>query len=159
MSGVVRYRLDPTLPVEDEVGRVAGELLDDAVRRLRNEPAPSVDDIHKSRTALKKFRSMLRLVAVDPPARATAPGRVARDAARRLSAQRDQALMTATFEGLVPVLAGAVAPQTILRVRAGLAELVGRAPRSTVHGAAGRAGRGRRSRRARALDRDVVGRR
>ena len=74
----MRYRLDPTVPVEDEVGRVAGELLDDAVRRLRNEPAPSVDDIRKSRTALKKFRSMLRLVAVDPPARAMPPGRVAR---------------------------------------------------------------------------------
>jgi CHAD domain-containing protein len=135
MSGVVRYRLDPTLPVEDEVGRVAGELLDDAARRLRNEPAPSVEDIHKSRTALKKFRSMLRLVAVDPPARATTPGRVARDAARRLSAQRDQAVMTSTCEGLVPVLAGAVAPRTILRVRAGLVSMSA-ALRSTGHGAA-----------------------
>ena len=120
MSGAVQYRLDPRAPVEDEVGRVAGELLDDAVRRLRNEPAPSVDDIRKARTALKKFRSMLRLVAVDPPVRATPPGRVARDAARRLSAQRDQAALSATFESLVPGLAGSVAPQTILRVRAGL---------------------------------------
>lgn len=134
MRGAVRYRLDPTVPVEDEVGRVAGELLDDAVRRLRNEPAPSVDDIRKSRTALKKFRSMLRLVAVDPPARAMPPGRVARDAARCLSAQRDQAAITTTFEALVPVLAGSVAPQTILRVRAGLLSSSA-ALRSSVHGA------------------------
>jgi CHAD domain-containing protein len=134
MHGAVQYRLDPTVPVEDEVGRVAAELLDDAVRRLRHEPAPSTDDIRKSRTALKKLRSMLRLVAVDPPARATPPGRVARDAARRLSAQRDQAALSVTFESLVPVLAGAVAPQTILRVRAGLLS-ASAALRSETHGA------------------------
>jgi CHAD domain-containing protein len=115
----VGYRLDPAAPVEAEVRRVAGELLGDAVRRLRNEP-PSVDDIHKSRTDLKKLRSLVRLVAVEPPARAGSPGRVARNAARRLSAQRDHAVMAETFESLVPDLVDHVSPQTLLRARAGL---------------------------------------
>ena len=77
--------------------RVAGELLDDAVRRLRTEPAPTVEDVRKSRTDLKKYRALLRLAAVEPPARGR-PHRAgcARDAARRLSAQRDQAVLSAT---------------------------------------------------------------
>jgi CHAD domain-containing protein len=116
----VAYRLDPSAPLEAEVRRVAGELLDDSVRRLRSEPAPTVEDVRKSRTDLKKYRALLRLAEVEPPARAAAPGRVARDAARRLSAQRDQAVLSTTFESLVPAVAGAVSPQTILRVRAGL---------------------------------------
>jgi CHAD domain-containing protein len=114
----VGYRLDPSAPLDDEVRRVAGELLEDAVHRLR-EPSPSSEDIHKSRTDLKKFRSLVRLVALDrtgPP-----PGRVARDAGRRLSPQRDHAVMTEMFEALVPDLSPAVGQQTVLRVRAGLA--------------------------------------
>ena len=113
------YRLDPAAPLDDEVRRVAGELLEDAVHRLR-ERTPSSDDVHKTRTDLKKLRSLVRLVAIDGTG-SQRPGRVARDAARRLSAQRDHAVMTETFEALVPDLAGAVGPQTVLRVRAGLA--------------------------------------
>ena len=44
--------------------------------------------------------------------------------------------MAATFEGLVPVLAGAVAPQTILRVRAGLVSMSAAAAARPVTGAA-----------------------
>ena len=87
-----------------------------------------------------------------------APGRVARDAARRLSAQRDQAVMAETFESLVPVLAGSVAPQTMLRVRAGLVSAAAARAAAAATDAGG-AGGGRRARRARAVDRDVVGRR
>jgi CHAD domain-containing protein len=56
---------------------------------------------------------------------------VARDAARRLSAQRDHAVMTQTFEALVPDLSQVVGPQTVLRVRAGLASAAAAMRRST----------------------------
>jgi CHAD domain-containing protein len=126
----VAYRLDPTAPLDDEVRRVAGELLEDAVHRLR-ERSPSTDDIHKSRTDLKKFRSLVRLVTLADSGKGS-PGRVARDAGRRLSAQRDQVVMTKTFESLVPELAGLVGPQTVLRVRAGLASAAAAMRRSSV---------------------------
>jgi CHAD domain-containing protein len=125
----VPYRLDPRAPIEDEVRRVAGTLLEDAVRRLRNQP-PSTEDIHKTRTDLKKLRSLIRLVSIDGSTRR--PDRVARDAARRLSAQRDHAVMSETFELLAPELAGAIDPQTVLRVRAGLVSAAAAMRRSSI---------------------------
>ena len=110
------FRLHPSQSVDAEVRRVAGELLEDAVHRLRNDP-PSVEDIHKSRTDLKRLRSLARLASI----KQGTPNRVARDAASRLSAQRDHAVMAVTFESLVPELSDRVSASTVLRVRAGLA--------------------------------------
>jgi len=118
----VAYKLDPGCPVDDEVRRVAAELLEKAVERLRTEPEPAVADVHTARTSLKKVRSLLRLVRAEVgDNRWRHVDRRIGDCGRALSALRDADVGAATFDDLSPALAGAVDADTVARVRSALA--------------------------------------
>ncbi len=117
------YRLDPTLPVGDEVRRVAGEQLEKAVGRLRTEPEPAVADVHAARTSLKKTRSLLRLVRSELGDRTWRGIDIGlRDCGRDLSALRDADVGTATFDALAVELVGIVDVGTMARVTSVLAD-------------------------------------
>lgn len=116
------YRLDPRQPVGDEVRRVAAEQLSGAIAHLRAEPGPGAEDIHKTRTSLKKLRSLLRLVRDDLGSTAWRDLDVSlRDAGRALSGRRDADVVLETFESVSGRLDGQVDRDTFERVRRALA--------------------------------------
>jgi CHAD domain-containing protein len=95
------YRLKLSEPLGDEVRRVAGEQLGNAVSGLRDDGADRVAAVHDARKSIKKTRALVRL------ARPVLPGEVRRtenaalrDAGRLLSGTRDADVLRATLDDL-----------------------------------------------------------
>jgi CHAD domain-containing protein len=96
------YRFEIEESVGDGFARCAAEQLDHAVSQLRerldDEP---VDAVHAARKAVKKERSLLRLVRGSMPAKQRRhANRALRDAARGLSTARDAEVMVNTVDQL-----------------------------------------------------------
>ena len=114
------YRIDVQGDPADELRRVAGEQLDKAARRLREDhDADPVDAIHATRKALKKTRSLLRLARPGMRKKAyRVENRALRDLARSISTQRDADVMAETVGDLADRYAGQLPAATFDAVRA-----------------------------------------
>ena len=97
------YRLDARETLPDGVRRIANEQLVDAIGRLRGAVGKDRNEaIHEARKATKKVRALLRLVRDDlDKGERRRDNRALRDAARRLSAPRDAAVLVATLDALL----------------------------------------------------------
>ncbi|MBS1914297.1 MAG: CHAD domain-containing protein [Bacteroidetes bacterium] len=112
----MKYAFRKHEPVEAGIRRIALELADGVVARLRTEDGDIDHAIHDARVGFKRLRALLRMVrgGLDHEVRLHENVRF-RDAARRLSAARDTVVMAETFQNLVagmddPALAAACEP-------------------------------------------------
>ncbi|HEU5162012.1 MAG TPA: CHAD domain-containing protein [Thermoanaerobaculia bacterium] len=87
------YRIDPRLPLGDEVRRILGEELGGAVRVLREPGGDLADAIHEARKHLKKARALLRLLRPQLGEGFAWENGVCREAARLLAGARDARAM------------------------------------------------------------------
>lgn len=113
------YRFDNDESVRDGFARCAAEQLDTAIaelsERIGDDP---VEAVHSARKAVKKERSLLRLMRGSMPAkRRRRENRTLRDAARGLSAARDAEAMIATLDGLAERYAGQLPESAFHAVR------------------------------------------
>jgi CHAD domain-containing protein len=96
------YRLDPGVPVPDEVRRVARGRIDHAIDELRGtSDSTRAEAVHEARKDMKKLRALLRLVRDelgDDVYRRE--NDCFRETARRLSGIRDAEVMLATLSEL-----------------------------------------------------------
>jgi CHAD domain-containing protein len=119
---IVAYRLEVDEDVRAGILRCAQEQLDRAVRELSERIADDpVDAVHTARKAVKKERSLLRLVRGSmPPKQRRRENAALRAAARELSAARDAEAMIATLGLLADRYAGQVPETTFHEIRAQL---------------------------------------
>src|ERR1700690_3624886 len=96
------YRFENDETVREGFARCAREQLDHAIGELSDHLTKDpVEAVHSARKALKKERSLLRLVRGSMPApQRRRENRALRDAARALSATRDAAAMIDTLDQL-----------------------------------------------------------
>jgi CHAD domain-containing protein len=111
-SGVSReYRLRRREPLAYGVRRVARGRLESAVERLRADDVDEVNAIHDARKDLKKLRSALRMVRpVLGDDTYQRENERYRDAARRLSAARDEQALEETIDALAERFADEAPP-------------------------------------------------
>jgi CHAD domain-containing protein len=115
----VAYRFEPDESVREAVLRCAREQLDRAVQELdqKFEDDP-VAAVHAARKAVKKERSLLRLVRGTLSGKQRARENAAlREAARGLSGVRDGHVMVQTIDGMSERFAGQVPERTFNVVR------------------------------------------
>jgi CHAD domain-containing protein len=116
------YRLEIDEDVREGFVRCAGEQLDRAVRelseRINDDP---VDAVHSARKAVKKERSLLRLVRGSlAPKERRRENAALRAAARDLSAARDAEVMIDTLHRLSERYVGQLPESTFSEIRAQL---------------------------------------
>ncbi|HUH81353.1 MAG TPA: CHAD domain-containing protein, partial [Solirubrobacteraceae bacterium] len=111
--------------LSDGLKRMATEQLELAIEQLsaRNGAGPAEEAIHEARKALKRLRTMVRMLepTLGEQALAQETGAL-RDAAAQLSAARDAEVMLATLEGLVERHPRKLDRRGVRRLRARLAE-------------------------------------
>ncbi len=114
------YRLDPTLPVDAEVRRVARAQLDRAIQELdltdRHEAA------HEVRKRCKKLRGLIRLVRGTAGTVHQEENPALRDTARRLAGDRDLAASVEALDELDAAASVDLDESDVEVVRAGLIE-------------------------------------
>lgn len=99
------YRLAPTESLSEAVRRSAADELSAAARGLAVGGSPTEREtaIHEARKSVKKARSLLRLVREAVPAkRRRQENALLREAAGRLAAERDAAVLVSTVKQLRP---------------------------------------------------------
>jgi CYTH domain-containing protein/CHAD domain-containing protein len=105
LTGGVAYVIDPTLPTGDEVRRVVGERLEDAIEVLDRVIEGRHDDVesavHDVRKRCKETRGAGRLVRPALADEWRRFDRLVRDAAGQLSELRDAHALLATFDALL----------------------------------------------------------
>ena len=108
------YRLEPDETVRSGILRCAAEQLDRAVSELSEEiRTDPVKAVHSARKAVKRERSLLRLVRGSLPAdQRRRENRALRDAARELSGARDAEAMLDTLRGLAERYVGQLPERT-----------------------------------------------
>jgi CHAD domain-containing protein len=113
------YRLEPEETVGAGVARCATEQLDRALMELREHVETDPEEaVHAARKAIKKERSLLRLVRGSiEPHRRRSDNRTLRDAARGLSQTRDAEAMIQTLEDLADRYAGQLPARAFEAVR------------------------------------------
>jgi CHAD domain-containing protein len=96
------YRIDPSVPVPDEVRRVARGRIDHAIDELRGQTESSrAQAVHEARKDMKKLRALLRLVRVELGEDLYAHENACfRDTARQLAGVRDADVMILTLSDL-----------------------------------------------------------
>jgi CHAD domain-containing protein len=116
------YRLEPEETVRGGIVRCAAEQLDRAVAELSEEiRTDPVKAVHSARKAVKRERSLLRLVRGSLPAdQRRRENRALRDAARELSGARDAEAMLGTLSGLTERYVGQLPERTFEVVAAEL---------------------------------------
>jgi CHAD domain-containing protein len=90
----------------EAVRRIAREQAETALAAAVASERPSDDRVHEARKCCKKLRSVLRLVRPHLGERHRIENSFLRDAAKRLSASRDAAVLLVTFDQLVRKQAG-----------------------------------------------------
>lgn len=113
------YRFETDESVRDGFARCAAEQLDQAIgelsERIGEDP---VDAVHSARKAIKKERSLLRLVRGSMPAkRRRRENATLRQAARGLSAARDSEAMVDTLDKLSQWAVGQLPESTFEEIR------------------------------------------
>ncbi len=123
------YRFSPDEDVAAATHRVSQEQLGKAVRRLRDDLAgDAVEAVHDARKAVKKQRSLLRLVRSTVPRGARRrENRALRAAARGLSGARDAEVLVETLDALAERYAGQIPAPAFAAVRKPLARARGEA--------------------------------
>lgn len=118
------YRFETDETVHEAFARCAAEQLDEAIRQLSDRISDDpVDAVHSARKAVKKERSLLRLMRGAMPAkRRRRENRTLRDAARGLSGARDAAAMIETLDQLSERYVGQLPQNTFDRIRETLVE-------------------------------------
>lgn len=113
------YRFETDETVREAFARCAAEQLDDAIRELSDRISEDpVDAVHSARKAVKKERSLLRLMRGAMPAKQRRrENQTLRDAARGLSGARDAEVMIETLDQLSERYAGQVPQSTFDRIR------------------------------------------
>ena len=116
------YKFKADEPVPRAVIRCAGEQLDHAVFELGNGiKTDPVRAIHSARKAIKKERSLLRLVrGALPRDERRRENAILRDAARGLSGTRDADVMIASIDDLAHRFAGQLPAATFRTIRESL---------------------------------------
>lgn len=96
------YRIDPGVPVPDEVRRVARGRIDHAIDELRgNTESSRAGAVHEARKDMKKLRALLRLVRGELGEDLYAHENAGfRDTARHLAGARDADVMILTLSDL-----------------------------------------------------------
>jgi hypothetical protein len=121
-------------PVQGFRRMVLGQL-DLAIELLaaENSSMPTADAVHETRKALKRLRTLVKLLEDELGAQATAREQaILRDAGRRLAGARDAEVMVSTLEALLKRH-----PRKLAR-RAGVSRLRGRLPPATGSGRSSR---------------------
>lgn len=118
------YRFETDETVHEAFARCAAEQLDEAIRQLSDRISDDpVDAVHSARKAVKKERSLLRLMRGAMPAKQRRrENRTLRDAARGLSGARDAAAMIETLDQLSERYVGQLPQSTFDRIRETLVE-------------------------------------
>lgn len=113
------YRFENHETVREGFARCAREQLDDAVSELSEHISQDpVEAVHAARTAVKKERSLLRLVRGSmPAAQRRRENRALRDAAGQLSAARDAEAMVGTLDRLTERYVGQLPERHFSAVR------------------------------------------
>jgi CHAD domain-containing protein len=113
------YRFETDETVHEAFARCAVEQLDDAIRELSDRISEDpVDAVHAARKAVKKERSLLRLMRAAMPAKQRRrENRTLRDAARGLSGARDAEAMIETLDQLSERYVGQLPQSTFDRIR------------------------------------------
>jgi CHAD domain-containing protein len=94
------YRIDLTLPLEQEIRRILGEELGGAAAELRGSDRSRDEAIHEARKHLKKGRALLRLVRPFLGSAFAWENDVCRAAAHLLATARDAAAMAEAVDRL-----------------------------------------------------------
>jgi CHAD domain-containing protein len=118
------YRFETDESVRDGFTRCAAEQLDSAVRELSERISEDpVDAVHSARKAVKKERTLLRLMRGAMPAKQRREeNRTLRDAARGLSAARDAEAMIQTLDQLSDRYVGQLPETAFERIREALVQ-------------------------------------
>jgi CHAD domain-containing protein len=111
------YRFKRGGSVAKEVPRVAEKQVERALDALAGDDQSEA--VHDARTAIKRLRGLLRLIAPDPGGRAQKDTRKMRDLADQLSDLRDAEVMVQTFDRLWQLFEPELGP-AVRRVRARL---------------------------------------
>ena len=126
------YRIGADESVSAAIARCGREQLDRAIRELSegiNEDP--VGAVHDARKAIKKERSLLRLVrGTLSPAQRRRENAALREAARALSGVRDADVLISTVDGLSERFAGQVPARTFTAIQKALASRRGDGPRA-----------------------------
>jgi CHAD domain-containing protein len=113
------YRIEPNEGVREAILRVARDQLDTALHALHDEIGDDpVAAVHTARKAVKKERSLLRLIHAAVPAKQRrAENAALRRAARGLSDARDAEVMIQTLERISVRFAGQLPESSFAAVR------------------------------------------
>ena len=117
------YRFLPEETVAEAAGRVAREQLDGAIDELTTgRQEDPVEAVHDSRKAIKRERSLLRLLRRSLPAdERRRQNAVLRDAAHRLAGARDAAALVGAVDDLSERYAGQLPERAFTAIRDALA--------------------------------------
>lgn len=112
------FTFDPEEPVRTEIMRVACEQLDNALHELRERINDDpVGAVHDARKAIKKERSLLRLVRGNlQPGQRRQENSALREAAQGLAGVRDADVVMATLDRLSERFAGQLPAGTFARI-------------------------------------------
>ncbi|WP_336055628.1 CHAD domain-containing protein [Nitratireductor sp. CH_MIT9313-5] len=95
------YRIDPALPVDAELRRIAGEELATMRSQLKEMPEGRQRALHMTRKSIKRLRGLLRLIRKGDEDFYHAQNARLRDLARALSRQRDADAAVETLDRLL----------------------------------------------------------
>jgi len=95
------YRIDPALPVDAEIRRIAGEELSTMRSQLKEMPEGRQRALHMTRKSIKRLRGLLRLIRKGDEEFYHAQNSRLRDLARALSRQRDADAVVETLDRLL----------------------------------------------------------
>lgn len=95
------YRIDPALPVDAELRRIAGEELATMRSQLKEMPEGRQRALHMTRKSIKRLRGLLRLIRKGDEEFYSQQNARLRDLARALSRQRDADAVVETLDRLL----------------------------------------------------------
>ncbi len=116
------YRIKRAESIDNAIRRIIGEQLDKAVAELTGDELSRDEAIHQARKRCKKVRAALRLVRDRIGSTYAKQNAHYRDAARLISALRDQEALLETYDALVERFHEAIDPEGIHPVREALVQ-------------------------------------
>lgn len=113
------YRIDNFRTLDDEIRRIGLEQIDLALASLADTALPVSKRIHEARKRCKRIRALVRLVRPALPKKSyRAANRHFRDAARRVSKDRDLVVLIETYDSVADRSAGELDRRRTASIRA-----------------------------------------